>query len=132
MTKDDTYCIVDPQETLFGTVSHNYFFEEGRRMSQEQFLNALFGMTKAYRWSYEGNRVLGVARNGADRGRTFNPITAMARTMRVGTFGNSRRETQRAARLLGLTPATATAILSVSNRGNAQVVRGRVLETLGL
>ena len=54
-------------------------------MNQEQFLQTLSQTTNSYNWSYEGNRIVGVARNGADRGKTFNPVTAVARTQRLGT-----------------------------------------------
>ena len=101
-------------------------------MDQTQFLQTLARTTNAYSWSYEGNQITGVARNGADRGKTFNPVTAVARTMRHGTFANTQRGTTQAASRLGLTSSTATSVLCKSNRGNAQVVRGRILKSLGL
>ena len=101
-------------------------------MNQQTFLEALSQTTKAYSWSYDHNRIVGVARNGTARGQRFNPITAVARTMRLGTFANTKRGTVQAARALGRTTGTVNSVLSTSNRGNAQVVRGRLLESLGI
>ena len=101
-------------------------------MNQEQFFQTLSQTTNAYKWSYEGNQVVGVARNGADRGKTFNPVTAVARTQRLGTYANTKRGTITAANQLGLSHGTASSVLCTSNRGNAQVVRGRTLRSLGI
>ena len=86
-------------------------------MNQEQFLQSLSQITKSYTWSYEGNRIVGVARNGSDRGKIFNPVTAVARSTRSGVFANTKRGTTQAASRLGLTPATASSVLCTSNRG---------------
>ena len=101
-------------------------------MNQEQFFQRLSQTINAYKWSYEGNQVVGVARNGADRGKTFNPVTAVARTQRLGTYANTKRGTITAANQLGLSQGTASSVLCTSNRGNAQVVRGRTLRSLGI
>ena len=101
-------------------------------MNQEQFFQTLSQTTNAYKWSYEGNQVVGVARNGADRGKTFNPVTAVARTQRLGTYANTKSGTITAANQLGLSQGTASSVLCTSNRGNAQVVRGRTLRSLGI
>tara|TARA_R110000824_G_scaffold174475_1_gene352647 strand:+ start:925 stop:1236 length:312 start_codon:yes stop_codon:yes gene_type:complete len=101
-------------------------------VNQEQFFQTLSQTTNAYKWSYEGNQVVGVARNGADRGKTFNPVTAVARTQRLGTYANTKRGTITAANQLGLSQGTASSVLCTSNRGNAQVVRGRTLRSLGI
>ena len=101
-------------------------------MNQEQFFQTQSQTTNAYKWSYEGNQVVGVARNGADRGKTFNPVTAVARTQRLGTYANTKRGTITAANQLGLSQGTASSVLCTSNRGNAQVVRGRTLRSLGI
>ena len=100
-------------------------------MNQEQFFQTLSQTTNAYKWSYEGNQVVGVARNGAARGKTFNPVTGVARTQRLGTYANTKRGTITAANQLGLSQGTASSVLCTSNRGNAQVVRGRTLRSLG-
>lgn len=101
-------------------------------MKQEQFLQSLSQITNSYNWSYEGNRIVGVARNGSDRGKTFNPVTAVARSTRAGTYANTKRGTTQAASRLGLSSGTASSVLCTSNRGNAQVVRGRILNSLGM
>ena len=101
-------------------------------MNQEQFFQTLAQTINSYKWAYEGNQVVGVARNGADRGKTFNPVTAVARTQRLGTYANTKRGTITAANQLGLSQGTASSVLCTSNRGNAQVVRGRTLRSLGI
>jgi hypothetical protein len=101
-------------------------------MNQTQFLNELSSVSNSYTWTYAGNSLIGVARNGQDRGLNFNPITALARSNRLGTFPHTKRGTSAASRALGLSVTTVDSILSSSNRGNAQVVRGRMLSTLGV
>ena len=101
-------------------------------MNQTEFLSQLSLVTNSYKWTYENGHLFGIAQNGHDRGSRFNPITALARSKRLGSFLNSSRGTKSAARALGLCCTTVSSILSSSNRGNAQVVRGRMLSTLGL
>jgi hypothetical protein len=101
-------------------------------MNQTQFLNELSSVSNSYTWTYAGNSLIGVACNGQDRGLSFNPITALARSQRFGTFPRTKRGTSAASRALGLSVTTVDSILSSSNRGNAQVVRGRMLSTLGV
>lgn len=101
-------------------------------MNQTQFLSQLSQVSNSYAWTYRNNSLIGVARYGNDRGMQFNPITALARSKRLGTFLKNKAGTTAASRSLGLSTTTRDSILSSNNRGNAQVVRGRMLNTLGV
>lgn len=99
-------------------------------MTQTQFINALSRVRNSYSWKYSGNTLVGVARYGNDRGKVYNPVTALARTLRVGNFTNTVTGTRQAASRLGLTTELVNAILSGSNRGHAQIVRGKMIDVL--
>jgi len=99
-------------------------------MTLREFLVALKSTVNSYRWVYEGNSLVGTAKYGADRGVTYNPVTAVARTLRVGNYPNTKAGTSHAAKALGLTDGLVSAVLSQSNRGHAQIIRGKLLETL--
>jgi hypothetical protein len=101
-------------------------------MNQTEFLNQLSLVSNSYTWTHNGTSLLGVAKNGYARGLTFNPITALARSKRLGDWQNNSQGTKQAARALGLSSTTVSSILSSDNRGNAQVVRGRMLNSLGV
>ena len=94
-------------------------------MTQDEFLTELSTVLSKYEWTYVNNTLQAVVRRGKDKGLVFNPITAVARSTRVGTYPNTKRGTLRAARALGVTEQLALAVLSRSNRGHAQIVRGR-------
>jgi hypothetical protein len=49
----------------------------------------------------------------------------------LGNFPTTKRGTLRAARALGITEGLALAVLSRSNRGHAQIVRGKMLNMIG-
>jgi hypothetical protein len=101
-------------------------------MNQSQFLDQLSAISNSYTWSYEDGTIVGTARNGNARGQVFNPITAIARSTRVGEFSNTKRDTTRAARSLGLSTSTLNGLYCHSNRGNAQVLRGRMRSALNI
>lgn len=101
-------------------------------MNQTQFLNQLSLVSNSYKWTHNGTTLIGVAKNGNARGIKFNPITALARSKRLGEWRNNEAGTKAAGRALGLSCTTIHSILSSNNRGNAQVVRGRMLSSLGL
>lgn len=101
-------------------------------MNQTEFINQLSQVSNSYTWTYKNNSLVGVARYGNDRNMSFNPITALARSRRLGTFFNNKTGTAQAASCLGISQNTKDSILSSSNRGNAQVLRGRMLSTLGV
>lgn len=99
-------------------------------MTQATFLHTLTGVSSAYSWEYVDNKIVGVARRGQHKGKTVNPVTAVAASVGRGYFENTKRGTERAARAIGITPQLAMAVYSGSNRGHAQIVRGKMLGTL--
>ena len=99
-------------------------------MTQEDFLTELSGVFSKYEWTYVNNTLQAIVKRGKDKGLVFNPVTAVARSTRLGCFPNTKRGTLRAARVMGITEQLALAILSRSNRGHAQIVRGKMLEAL--
>lgn len=99
-------------------------------MNQVEFLAALSSVRGQYSWEYDSNRLVGTARRGAQKGQLYNPVTAVAESTRTGTYPNTKRGTERAARSLGMTQELASAIYSQSNRGHAQIVRGKMLTTV--
>ena len=95
-------------------------------MNQNEFLNALSKVSNGYKWDYyTDNRLLGVR-----GGKTFNPVTAVAYNLGHGFFPTTKRGNLPAARKIGVNPNLATAIYSQSNRGHAQIVRGKMLSTV--
>ena len=96
-------------------------------MTQEEFLNQLGQVFNKYKWSYEKNLLKGMVSRGNNKGMSFNPVTAVARSTGVGVFPSTKRGTLQAARALGITKELALAVISSSNRGNAQIVRGKML-----
>lgn len=99
-------------------------------MNQNEFLTALGSSYRQYSWDYHENRLVGTSRRGNTKGMAFNPVTAVANTYGYGTFPNTKRGTQRAAKALGVTQELANAVYSQSNRGHAQIVRGKMLSTI--
>jgi hypothetical protein len=99
-------------------------------MTQEEFLTELSAVFNKYEWTYVNNTLQAVVRRGKDKGLTCNPITAVARSTGVGTYPSTKRGTLRAAKALGITQELALAVLSRSNRGHAQIVRGKMLTAL--
>lgn len=96
-------------------------------MDQSQFINELSRVAGSYRWEYNDNNLVGVARYGKARGQRFNPVTAVARSVNGVSYPLTARGVQKAARSLNLSNSLLTSIMSNSNRGNAQVVRGKLL-----
>ena len=99
-------------------------------MNQTEFLTALETVSSRFSWTYTNNRLVGTGRRGAVRGVTVNPVTAVALTSGLGTFPNTKRGAVRAARQLGMSQELAMAVYSQSNRGHAQIVRGKMLSTV--
>jgi len=91
-------------------------------MNQNEFLNLFEKCSGGYNWEYSGNRL-----EGPRAGRVFNPDTAVAFTCNLGYNPPTKRGTLKAARLLGISRALAMAVHSTSNRGHAQIVRGKML-----
>jgi hypothetical protein len=95
-------------------------------MTQNEFLSTLSRIARNYSWNYFTDNTL-LASNGKS---VFNPVTAVAHSLGHGVFPSNKRGTQRAARAIGMTQELANAIYSQSNRGHAQIVRGKMLNTL--
>ena len=106
-------------------------------MNETRFILALSRTTKAYNWSVDRkNNIVGVARTGDDRGRAFSPLTALCRFTRNGTYRDTKRGQRSAAENLSVSTTLATNVVNASkassNRGNYQVLRGRMKQALGV
>jgi hypothetical protein len=104
-------------------------------MDRSDFYQALAASPNAYVWDISGdNSITATVTRGQYKGLTFNPITAVANYLGIGLYGTNKRETIRAGAALGLprcfTETLYNACTSVSNRGNMQVVRGRIRSAL--
>lgn len=103
-------------------------------MNYTEFFDRLENVSHSYHWDVEKNKVVAKIQSGDFRGFTLNPITALAHKSGFGFFGNTREDTEYAARLLGMPRKFArnvySATLGTYNRGNTQVVRGRIRSAL--
>lgn len=103
-------------------------------MGYREFFERLENVGNAYRWNVNNNRVVATIQSGPLKGLTLNPITALAHKAGLGFFANNIRETEYAASLLGFsrnfTRNVYSAIVGTHNRGNTQVVRGRIRSAL--
>jgi hypothetical protein len=103
-------------------------------MESKEFYTALSRLPKSY-FSTEGT-LTGEITGGQYRGETVNPVTAVAYKATGTVYGTNKRETLRAAKVLGLnrqfTNHVYNATTGVSNRGNTQVVRGKIRSALGV
>jgi hypothetical protein len=103
-------------------------------MNYSEFFNRLSNVANAYHWNISNNRVNATIQSGYYKGLTLNPITALAHKSGYGFFDNTREDTEFAARLLGIPRSFArnvySATLGTYNRGNTQVVRGRIRSAL--
>ena len=103
-------------------------------MTETQFLIALSQTTSAYKWGVEGKTIVGTARNGKTRGKKFDPVTAVCRSTGKGTYSSTCKGKKQAASKLGLTNTFTTNVSSAttakSNRGNYQVLRGKMRQVL--
>jgi hypothetical protein len=103
-------------------------------MNYGEFFDRLENVSDSYHWDLEDNRVMATIQSGYFKGFTLNPITALAHKSGLGFFDNTRDSTEFAARLLGISRKFArniySATLGTYNRGNTQVVRGRIRSAL--
>lgn len=103
-------------------------------MKYSEFFDKLHNVASAYHWGVEHNKVVATIQSGPSRGFTLNPITALAHKSGFGFFRNTREDTEFAASLLGISRNFArniySATLGTYNRGNTQVVRGRIRSAL--
>ena len=103
-------------------------------MDTSEFYTTLNNLPQCYTWGMEDTQITVTKTRGVARGTSFNPVTAVAHRRGLGVYGNNKRDTLKAGTALGL-PRTFTsnvydAVRSITNRGNAQVVRGRILEAI--
>lgn len=105
-------------------------------MNTREFYSALSNLPNYYDFNVENGNITGEIRRGKSKGLSVNPITALATRLTGSSYGTNKRETQRAAKELGLTRDFTNhiynAVTSVSNRGNTQVVRGKIRSALGV
>jgi len=104
-------------------------------MERNDFYQALSAAPETFSWAVgDSNSIVATKTRGKGRGETYNPVTAVASYLGVGSFGSNKRETLKAGTALGLprsfTETVYSASTSASNRGNAQVVRGRIRSAL--
>ncbi len=103
-------------------------------MNRTDFFERLYNVAEAYHWDLNGNKVTATVQSGPYRGETLNPITAIAHKAGLGVFDNTRDGTEWAASELGLSRDFArsvySATLATHNRGNTQVLRGRIRSAL--
>ena len=104
-------------------------------MERNDFYQALSAAPETFSWAVgDSNSIFATKTRGKGRGETYNPVTAVASYLGVGSFGSNKRETLKAGTALGLprsfTETVYSASISASNRGNAQVVRGRIRSAL--
>ena len=105
-------------------------------MTEIQFLLTLSDTTDAYKWYLEGNKIRAKARNGKTRGQVYDPITAVARYTGHGNYGVNKRGRKAAGKASELTNTLSNSVVQATeatcNRGNYQVLRGRIKQVLGL
>lgn len=104
-------------------------------MDFNEFYDRLYSVSSAYSWHLnDENKVVATIKSGPNRGLTLNPITALAHKSGFGVHDNTRDGTEYAASLLGLSRKNARSIYSATlgtyNRGNTQVLRGRIRSAL--
>lgn len=104
-------------------------------MNYSEFFDRLDSIALSYHWDVDdNNKIVATIQSGPARGFTLNPITALAHKSGLGFFRNTREDTEFAASFLGLSRQFArhiySATLGTYNRGNTQVVRGRIRSAL--
>lgn len=97
------------------------------------FYEALSLVSRHFDWRIEDdNTIVAVG----SRGQRYNPVTAVAKTLGHRINGNNKRETLKAATAIGLPRSYAESVYNATkgayNRGNTQVIRGRLRSALGL
>lgn len=104
-------------------------------MNVTEFINRLCNVSESYHWDVDSNnKVVAKIQSGPNRGLTLNPVTALAHKAGFGFIKNTREGTEFAGSLIGLTRQQTrtlySAILGTNNRGNTQVVRGKIRSAL--
>jgi len=106
-------------------------------MTQKEFFKELSRTTKSYKWDVtKTGKITGTAKNGKSRGTSVDPITAVCRYTGNGSYSANKTGRTKAGKQLGLTTgfvaSVGAAVNNTSNRGDGQVVRGRVKKALKL
>ena len=106
-------------------------------MESSEFYSTLSSLPKSYHFGVsEDKTITGTTNRGSAKGVAFNPLTAVAYRTTGEVFGTNKRETLKAGKALGLTREFTNhvynATTGVSNRGNTQVVRGKIRSALGV
>jgi hypothetical protein len=95
------------------------------------FYQSLGRLKKSFKWEVtEDNKIVGTL-----NGNVYNPITAVAFTYGHKPVRNNKKETLKAARATGfgnIAEQVYEAYSASNNRGNTQVVRGKIREALGV
>lgn len=103
-------------------------------MNITDFLSGLKNISSSYNWNLEKGKVTARIKSGPNRGLTLNPITAIAHKAGFGFIKNTREGTELAGSLIGLTRRQTrnlySSILGTYNRGNTQVIRGKIRSAL--
>lgn len=104
-------------------------------MTFNDFFDRLYNVSNSYHWHLnDNNKVVATIQSGPNRGYTLNPVTALAHKSGFGFFEDTRYGTEYAASLLGLPRRVARTIYSATlgtyNRGNTQVMRGKIRSAL--
>jgi len=106
-------------------------------MQSREFYAELGSLPKSFNWEVnDSNHIAANKTRGMGKGLIFNPLTAVANYMLRRSEKPTQTGTRRAAKHLGLTPEFADHVYAAShsanNRGNTQVVRGKIKSALGL
>lgn len=105
-------------------------------MDSNEFYNTLSSLPQSYNFNVQDNTIIGTINRGPAKGVKLNPVTALVYRVTGEVYGTNKRETQKAGKVLGLTREFTdhvyNATTGVSNRGNTQVVRGKIRSALGV
>jgi len=104
-------------------------------MSIETLLDQLSNST--YAWKNSGGKVVGTCQRGRIAGYSVNPVTAFAYRKTGLYFRNTKADTLKAATAAGIDRSFAAQVYDAmnglgSNRGNTQVLRGRIRNHLNV
>ena len=103
-------------------------------MQINEFYDALRQLPQSYSFDVQKDNSIAGAGQRKLKGASFNPVTAVAHRTNGTVFGTNKRDTQRAGKALGLSPRAVNTIYNAttsgSNRGNTQVVRGKIRQAL--
>ena len=102
-------------------------------MQSREFYTSL-ATIGGYSWNLQDNVLKGVKTSGANKGQEVNPVTALANAKGIGNFGTGKRDTLKAGKALGLSSEFINHVFNAANgatnRGNTQVVRGKIRSAL--